>query len=1053
VVAVMVVHEHGDWLEESLRGLSGQTYEALQYLILITGQESDPQARSILDTVATEIPGAVVRFLGSNIGFAASCNSVLNLVQGDSGFFCFLHDDVVLAPDAITRLLEELYRSNAGIVGPKLVHWDNVSVIQSVGIAADRFGVGLAMSDDGELDQEQHDAVQDVFYLSSACMLIRADLFRTVNGFNAELAIAGADLDLCWRCHTTGARVVVVPAAVARHRESMTSSIDDDTREDFLAASEKNRVLTVASLTTTAQLPFVLFQMAILTLSRFMLLMVTGRTRQAVIESRAFLGIVFSIPDLHQRRIAVAQYRSVNGNEIRALQLRGSAYVSAYMRQRARQAGLSQSESVGNVKVSSARGPYVMWTLLVLVLLVGSRSLLLHGVSSVGQMAHFDGTPRQLLASYVSGWWSAGLGQVSSLPTGIALVGVSGFITFGRMELLRTLMVVLLPLVGWIGMWRFASVLGTRSAKIAATVAYAAVPLPYASIAAGRWGALVLYAAVPWMIHVARTLVGHMQITAHVDTSHAEKFGELTPERWRRGFATLSLITAVTFAFEPSIILVVPFIAGVFCVVTVLHGSPFRLAVRWLGVLCSAVVVGLLLNVPWSITYVRKGWWQAIVGAPVESGRDSGLLSLAQFNVGTFTLSTLSLSLFIAVLGAVVLVRGARTAWALRGAAITVGGLLIAMFNDISFLPVHLAEPAIVLVPVAIGISICAGTLGSSLALSKSRKRFTWQRPLGALVGIIFSIGLLPLGVNSLDGSWHQPSLSLSQLLQQLNENDSSGGYRTLFLGDSRVLPGSPVNVGRGVSYSVVNGSSPSFEEMWETSPSRISQNAVDAVYGIVRGQTARAGRLLAPLAVRYIVVPVIDGGLSTRERPIAAPHGLVEALSRQLDFRRRYSSPDLVIFENAAWIPMRAQLTSSGIESSSLAGTSSMIASDISGATALADPTRPEESITLDVQPGTIHLAVPYTSQWKMESQQGEIKTRPAFGLTNAYDIPTVRRVTISFSGSLFNFLMVLGQFVAWTLFIFISFNRRRPKLIISGESKTLDDDVAIVMTREIRQ
>ena len=37
-------------------------------------------------------------------------------------------------------MVEELYRSNAGIVGPKLVTWDNARVLQDVGLDVDRFG-------------------------------------------------------------------------------------------------------------------------------------------------------------------------------------------------------------------------------------------------------------------------------------------------------------------------------------------------------------------------------------------------------------------------------------------------------------------------------------------------------------------------------------------------------------------------------------------------------------------------------------------------------------------------------------------------------------------------------------------------------------------------------------------------------------------------------------------------------------------------------------------------------------------------------------------------
>ena len=125
------------------------------------------------------------RPLGANPGFGVAANEVLALVEGDNGFFCICHDDVALDPDAIRGLVEELYRSNAGLVGPKLVSWDDPAVLQHVGLGLDRFGEVDPITEPGEYDQEQHDAVRDVFVLPSACVLVRADLFRALGGFDA----------------------------------------------------------------------------------------------------------------------------------------------------------------------------------------------------------------------------------------------------------------------------------------------------------------------------------------------------------------------------------------------------------------------------------------------------------------------------------------------------------------------------------------------------------------------------------------------------------------------------------------------------------------------------------------------------------------------------------------------------------------------------------------------------------------------------------------------------------------------------------------------------
>ena len=120
VVAVMVVHQPGDWFDEVLDGLARQDYTNLKLLFLVVGDADDVPAR-----IRDRVPHAFVRAVAGNPGFGAAANEVLRLVEGDNGFFCFLHDDVALEPGAIRLLVEELYRSNAGVVGPKLVTWDD----------------------------------------------------------------------------------------------------------------------------------------------------------------------------------------------------------------------------------------------------------------------------------------------------------------------------------------------------------------------------------------------------------------------------------------------------------------------------------------------------------------------------------------------------------------------------------------------------------------------------------------------------------------------------------------------------------------------------------------------------------------------------------------------------------------------------------------------------------------------------------------------------------------------------------------------------------------
>ncbi|GAC1517711.1 MAG: hypothetical protein NVS1B12_05230 [Acidimicrobiales bacterium] len=214
VVAVVVTCNPGWWLEECIASLAAQDYPGLSVLVVDADSSEDPTPR-----VGAVMPGAFVRRVRRRRGFAAAANEVLANVQGAS-HFVFCHDDVALEPGAVRLLVEESFRSNAGIVAPKLVGWFAPDRLIATGMGADRFGVPVALVERGELDQEQHDAMREVFYAPSACVLVRADLFATLGGFDAAYGPVGEDLDLAWRVHLAGAKVVFAPGARVRHLEA-----------------------------------------------------------------------------------------------------------------------------------------------------------------------------------------------------------------------------------------------------------------------------------------------------------------------------------------------------------------------------------------------------------------------------------------------------------------------------------------------------------------------------------------------------------------------------------------------------------------------------------------------------------------------------------------------------------------------------------------------------------------------------------------------------------------------------------------------------------------
>ncbi len=217
VVAVVVTTGPGPGLEATLASLVAQDYEELSLLVVANGESEHVAAR-----VAAIAPLAFVRSLEENKGFGAACNEAALMIEG-SAFFLFCHDDVRLESNAIQQMVEAAFRTNAGIVTPKVVTYEDPLVLLHVGQTSDRFGVVQERVELGEIDHGQQDLERDVFVAPGGVTLVRSDLFATLRGFDPLITVLGEDLDLCWRAQVAGARIVVAPSAKVAHRETIST--------------------------------------------------------------------------------------------------------------------------------------------------------------------------------------------------------------------------------------------------------------------------------------------------------------------------------------------------------------------------------------------------------------------------------------------------------------------------------------------------------------------------------------------------------------------------------------------------------------------------------------------------------------------------------------------------------------------------------------------------------------------------------------------------------------------------------------------------------------
>jgi GT2 family glycosyltransferase len=1030
VVAVVVAHRPGPWFDEVLDGLAAQDYPNFQVVVLATGDgtEADPEGPEAPEALAarlgTRLPGAYLRVLDDNPGFGPAANEVMRLVEG-SGFFCFLHDDVVLEPDAVRLLVEELYRSNAGIVGPKLLDWDDPDRLQAVGYSVDKFGELAPIAEPGDLDQEQHDGVRDVFCVPSACLLVRTDLFRVLGGFDPDIRHKGDALDLCWRAHVSGARVLVVPAAVGRHRGALSERVDVSDREAQREA-ERNRLRTVLASYTVPHLVRVVPQYAVVSGVEAGANLVTGHLGRASALLAAWGG---ALGGLGVRRRQVKAVRQVADADVRRLQVRGSAKFRRFLRGRGEnEERFSGLQTAGRNVMELARsgtnkGVVAVWAAVLAVLLVGSRGLLTGGLPMVGTLLPEPvGGPGALVRSYLDGWWRHGLGSAAAAPAGGALAGLIGLASLGATGLVRTLTVVGSLVLGGVGAWRLTRPFGAGRARAAGLVAYVAVPVGLNAAAAGDLAGLLAYAATPWVL--AR--IARLSNLSPWGDDGGEPGPGVPARPLVAQVAGLGLLVGAVSAFVPVYPLVVAALAVSLVVGSLVAGGTAG-SIRALAGTLAASFLGLLLLLPWTAALS----WADVVPLPPSPAAD--LAEVARFGVSTFS-SPLTYGVLLAALVPLLIGRGWRLAWAGRALPAAVGFLAVAWVAGRDDLPVASPSVLVLLAPAAALLTLAVACGGAASVFDVQGARLGWRQPVSLLSVAGLGLAALPVLGWAADGRWDLPTLDHRTPLSLVSADPDDGDFRTLWVGDPRVLPLPGWSLDDSVAYALSDGVVPDLADTWLAEPGQGEQLVADALVIASTGRTTRLGAMLAPMGIRYVV-------LTTSAAPAAAglpqhplPSGVTSAMAVQLDLERTELDDTLVVYENTQWIPVRSQLSPGAAEASEEAGFEGLVSADLQGSAPVLplDRAGVESSATGTLPAGTTYLAVPSDGSWSLTVGGERLVRRPAFGWANAFEVAEPGDATLEYGAPATRTAAVGLQAAGWVLVAAVALlaGRRRRRI-----------------------
>jgi len=886
VTAVIVAHDGAAWLPRIAEALLGQTRPVQRVVAVDTG------SRDRSGAVLAELLGRSVVFgMDRRTGYGAAVAQALRHraantnVPGPAGvahgerteWIWLLHDDSEPETDALEQLLRGAAEARGtAVLGPKVMDWSDRRVLLETGVTIDTAGRRITNIEPREVDQGQHDGDRDVLAVSSAGLLVRRDVWDQLGGFDQAMPLFRDDVDFCWRVHAAGHRVRFVTDAVVYHLEATARN-----RRAASAAPRPRRMdRHNALLTLLGNLPLLpalsaLAGNLVLSALRTMFFLLAKRPRAALDEFAgvgSVLGHPFALLGARRRRARGrrAAYGKLRADLPPGRSLRRLAEFAASVFYTSTQIDTAGSHhatddpdedeylltDTGFAQRILTNPGVLLFAALTVITVAAERRLITAGTLTGGALTPAFGGVSALWHEYLQSFHPVAIGSASSTPPYVALIAVLATVLGGKPWLaIDVMLIAAVPVAGLTAYFAARRITTSVWARVWAAAAYALLPVGMGAVAAGRFGAAVVFALIP--------LIG--MVAARMFTAAGR--------RARRAAWATGLFLAIAAAFVP-LIWVVAVAAAVLAAVTLGRGRGRGTLIN-LGI---AVVTPVLLLLPWTLQVAtqpallfleagQKVPGLATIGLPARS-----LLLLSPGGPGLPPYWVTG-GLALAALAALLLT--ARRSLVLAGWAVALLGLLIAaaasrvLVTPAGALRPIAAWPGIALAVAAAGLVLAAVVAADVLPDQVGGGR--WRRPAGLGVLVLAlaaaSAPLLAAGEWLTTGVRGPVTASSGPVLPAFVSVSADTGLRLRTL----VLRQGP----DGVTFEVLRDSDPLIGYP-DLSQPVAGQRALDSAVSTLvapNGEDALdQGRSLAALGIGYVLLPTpVNGTLASTLNDVPA--------------------------------------------------------------------------------------------------------------------------------------------------------------------------------------
>lgn len=218
LVAIVILNWNGKrYLEEFLPSVLSSTYS--NYKVVVADNASSDDSVNFLRDKYPEIE---VIQLEKNHGFAKGYNDALKQVNAD--IYVLLNSDVEVVPGWLEPLVSIIAGDDSiAACQPKMLSYQNKGLFEYSGASGgwlDLYGYPFARGrvfDVCEADKGQYNKAEEIFWASGAALVIKRKVFWEVGGFDEYFFAHQEEIDLCWRIHLAGYKIVSCPQSIVYH--------------------------------------------------------------------------------------------------------------------------------------------------------------------------------------------------------------------------------------------------------------------------------------------------------------------------------------------------------------------------------------------------------------------------------------------------------------------------------------------------------------------------------------------------------------------------------------------------------------------------------------------------------------------------------------------------------------------------------------------------------------------------------------------------------------------------------------------------------------------